>query len=443
MGEHDPKRVLLVLALITGLCALAYWPAFTLPFISDDYVQMGLAERYGPASSWDDLARDPLYRSRATSLVLTWWKLSVFGMDPTVFTMFMLALHVFNCFLVLALGSWPAIGYRVSTLAAAFFAVYEGHQEAVIWYAALPELLVFFFLLSSLLLFRKWLAEPDRRLWWYAVSWLCAVLAMLSKESGVVLGALIPLVALTTRARLTALVASVPFVLLGAAYAAITFAGRTGNMHFFDGTFSLQAPVGVTVLTSIARLLWFWGALALIVLWPRRKTWLAAAGIWIVITLLPYSFLTYMTRVPSRHTYLASAGLAMLVGAACLSIRPRLASWKPWAPAALAALIVAHNCGYLWIKKFPQYAERARPTEELIRLAGPVHGAVHVACFPYSPEVAERALHLALGRAPSDAVFSASDATHAAARYCYEGSLMPASAAGKLAEAKSSLAAVE
>ena len=33
--------------------------------------------------------------------------------------------------------------------AAAFFAVHEGHQEAIVWYSAISELLVFFFGLGS------------------------------------------------------------------------------------------------------------------------------------------------------------------------------------------------------------------------------------------------------------------------------------------------------
>lgn len=46
------------------------------------------------------------------------------------------------------------------------------------------------------------------------------------------------------------------------------------------------------------------------------------------LALLPYVFLTYQTRVPSRHTYLASAGLAMLAGAAL----HRLAGARPPVP---------------------------------------------------------------------------------------------------------------
>jgi hypothetical protein len=53
--------------------------------------------------------------------------------------------------LVFAMGVWRPIGWRVSALAACYFAVSQRHHEAVIWYAALPELLVFFFCILSFL----------------------------------------------------------------------------------------------------------------------------------------------------------------------------------------------------------------------------------------------------------------------------------------------------
>jgi hypothetical protein len=39
---------------------------------------------------------------------------------------------------------------------------------------------------------------------------------------------------------------------------------------------------------------------------PAAQRLLYGAATWIAITLLPYSFLTYMPQVPSRHVYLAS-----------------------------------------------------------------------------------------------------------------------------------------
>ena len=46
---------------------------------------------------------------------------------------------------------------------------------------------------------------------------------------------------------------------------------------------------------------------------------------WMLITLLPYSLLTYIPYVPSRHTYLAGAGLALLVALGSMKAAQRLA----------------------------------------------------------------------------------------------------------------------
>jgi hypothetical protein len=36
----------------------------------------------------------------------------------------------------------------------------------------------------------------------------------------------------------------------------------------------------------------------------------------------------------------------------------------PWLVAAVILAVVAHNVGYIWIKKQRQFRERAEPTEE-------------------------------------------------------------------------------
>ena len=148
-----------------------------------------------------------LYRCRATSIVLTYWTERFFGLAPLVYNLSSVLLHIFNTWLVFALGMWRPIGWRVSALAAAFFAVYEGHQEAVIWYAAIPELLVFFFSLVSLLLWMLWI-RTGRRLY-AAGSFFAFLLALLSKEPGVAVVPLLLLPVWTERVPCAALAGAV------------------------------------------------------------------------------------------------------------------------------------------------------------------------------------------------------------------------------------------
>ena len=196
----------------------------------------------------------------------------------------------------------------------------------------------------------------------------------------------------------------VPFALLAVAYFALGYASRANHQHFHDGTFSLSAPVIETLVRSIGGLLWIWGFVSIpMLLTATARRWrniLPLAGLWMIITLLPYSFLTYMPRVPSRHTYLASVGLSLIVAAGLLAVNELTrGSKKAWLTPCLMAIILIHQCGYLWSFKYWQYYQRAQPTEHLIRVAEQNPGDIHANCFPYSPNIADYALRLKIGDA--------------------------------------------
>jgi hypothetical protein len=392
---------------LAGLALAPYGVVLDQPFISDDYVQISVGRQYGPASAWTALASDVLYRARATSLVLTYWTERLFGFSPLPFYATAILLHVLNTWLFFALGLRLGVGRRIALCAAAFFAVYEGHQEAVMWYASLPELLVFFFSFLTLFLWSSWLSS--RRVWYYPAALVCFCLALISKESAV---AVVPLMLLTAWNKRALWSWIAPFALLAVGYTGMTFAGHDRHLHFNDaGTFSLKAPFWVNLANSYARLMWFWGLLSLLALLIWRKTRpcriAAFAAVWIVIAFLPYSFLTYMPHVPSRHTYLASAGLAWAVAAGLHVFYRRFERPSRWPAYALTATILVHNCGYIWVKKRAQFLERAAPTEVLVDFARQAGGPVRVRCFPYGREVAELAVQMRLGKPPNSLVWAA------------------------------------
>jgi hypothetical protein len=406
---------LLALAATAVLCLLAYSRALTLPLISDDYLQIQLGRDYGPMANWHNLAADALYRCRATSIVITYWTERLFGVSPLVLNVSSLSIHVLNTWLVLALGYWRVIGWRLSSVAACFFAVYQGHQEAVMWYAALPELLAFLFAVGSFLFWIAWMQASRAREICYAGAVLCYVLALLSKESGVVVAPLLLLAAWAERRPWReSLLRIVPFGALAVLNFAMIYLARSNHLHFHDGTFSIHGPFWVVVPVSVGRLLWVWGLFSLVALaWWRERRWMRIlwiAAVWMVITLLPYSFLTYMPRVPSRHTYFASAGLALIVAAGILTFRERFQT-RPWAVGVLTTILVAHQCLYIWIKKQGQFAVRAAPTERLLQLASSHHGPLYVECFPYDSSLAKLAVKMYYG----DQVSLIFDATEAEA----------------------------
>ena len=394
-ARERPSRTGLIVMAAALLCLglVTYGRALTLPFIADDYVQIELGRENGPMSKWGHLAADALYRCRATSLVMTYWTEKLFGVNAFAFNASSLVVHVVNCFLVFLLGLWRPIGWRVSALAAAIFAVGSQKQEAVMWYAALPELLAFTFGISSLLCFLVWV--QSRSVWSYLGSVVLFVLALLSKESVV---ALVPLMAgallYEGRRKLWKRTPAIaPFAALSVLYFLLAFGSRETHLHFNDGTFSLAAPFWIVVRNSVGRLLWVWGLLAIAALlfWRawRWRTVLGIAAVWMIVTLLPYSFLTYMPRVPSRHTYFASVGLCFIVAAGLLELWRRAgARQKSWVAVALGAVILTSEVAYIWTKKHEQFVRRAAPTEQLVSIVDRTFGPVYLKCFPYDESVA-------------------------------------------------------
>lgn len=387
-------KCLLALAGVGVLGFLAYAPALSLPFISDDYQQIELARSYGPVSGWPSLAADPLFRARSTSLVLTYWTERAFGFTPLPFNVTSLLLHVLNVWMLYALSRKLGFSRAVSLVAAGFFAVQERPHEAVMWYASIHEPLVFFFAAATLL---AWLHyQQSRRPAAYLAALAGFLLALLSKESAV---ALVPLLVILAPQPRRAWKAAAPFAALAVVYFGLAFMNRGAHQHFNDGTFSLTAPFWIPLSVGAGRLLWFWGlaALAALLAWrdPERFRALRIAGAWILIFLLPYSFLTYMPRIPSRHTYLASAGAAWLVGLALVSFYRRLPAHR-WVVYLLGAAMVLHNWGYLWFWKQAQYVARAEPTERLSELA--TSGSpIRVRCFPFNEGLARMVVRMRTG----------------------------------------------
>lgn len=361
----------IVLAGVAGLCVLAYLPIFRQPLIEDDFPNVELARR------WIELLADPVFRYRTAHWIVTFAVDRFSGFSTPAFYAASLAMHIAATWVLYAFGSLPRIGWRVAGFAAAFFAVYEGHQEAIMWYSASAETLMFIFGAGAALMWAR------RR---YTLSFVLFALALATKESAIVFAPLMLLLDRNWKRW-------VPVAALAAAYMALIAAGRAQSFRFNDGSFSLSAPFWITWPVSYFRLLWIWGLLALAVLAVRRK-WprVASLGLqWMAVALLPYVWLTYMHRVPSRQVYLASAGLALLVGAAFTLLRPRAA-------AIVAAILITVNLGYLWTRKRAQYLERAAPTQALIERARSAPGTVYVRCFPRAPIIAEAAARLGAGK---------------------------------------------
>ena len=405
------------LLFLAAVALLVYAPSLTIPLIADDYPNIAQALTYGAPDGAGTLLHDAQFRMRATSYWAMYGLWQIAGLTPSVYHAASVLLHIANTWLVFfVVAAWPRMR-SAAFWTAAFFAVLECHQEAVMWFSAINELLMFFFGMASLWCWRH-ASDEGQSAWLKELAGVFLfALALLSKESAIFL---LPLFLMVLepkqwRHRLPRLAPYLALVLLGVASIAQS---RSNSFRFTDGSFSLYAPFWITWPRSFARLLWIWGWPTLLVLVAsgdarlRRGVLLALA--WIGIALVPYSFLTYSTQIPSRQVYFASAGLALLVGLA-------LARYQGHRIAAVVfALMLVHNTVYLWTKKRAQFVERAAPTEQLIRFARRTPGAIWVRCFPLAEITAGQAVRLATGRSPSDLVWSAGAVREReAAEFCY------------------------
>jgi len=133
-------------------------------------------------------------------------------------------------------------------------------------------------------------------------------------------------------------------------------------------------------------------------------------------------FVDYMHRIPSRQTYLASVGLAWLIGAAILNLRERYGESKKWIVNAVLLLVIIHNVTYLWTKKRQQFLARAQPTEQLLSFAEHANGRIFIKCFPLHKIYGEAALELILKKPANTLIWTDEEANGATpiASFCYQ-----------------------
>lgn len=396
---------MLALAVLALLCVLAYGPLLRLPLIEDDYPSLAQAQTLGAPDHLADLLHNAVFRVRATSVWSMYWLWKAFHTAPAAYHAFSLLLHVLNTWLVYAIVARWTRSRNVAFWTAAFFAVQEGHQEAVMWFTAINELWMFLFGAAAL----WWGVQRGHRI----AGPVLFFFALISKESAIVFLPLYWLVEPNWRRLL-------PYAVLGALVTGSIFLARDASFRFSDGSFSLHAPFWLTWPRGVGRVLWIWGWLALPVAWWRgseeQRRFVAIAVLWIFVALIPYIFLTYSTAIPSRQTYVATGGLCLLFGLAMDTLRRRDAIY------AVAGLMLVHNVGYLWTKKRAQFAQRAEPTERLIRIAKETAGPIWVSCFPRTDWIAKEAVHLGAGKPESILVWSAQEARDRGATtvFCYQ-----------------------
>ena len=152
---------------------VAYAPSFRIPLIADDYPNIAQALSYGAPEGAAGLLADAQFRLRATSYWAMYGLWKAAGPAPWAYHAASVTLHIAATWLLWLLASAWSRMRPAAFWGALFFAVYEGHQEAVMWFSAMSELLQFLFGAAALLYWMRGRAMA-------AAAWFA--LALLSKE---------------------------------------------------------------------------------------------------------------------------------------------------------------------------------------------------------------------------------------------------------------------
>jgi hypothetical protein len=235
---------------------------------------------------------------------------------PLAYRLAGLALHAANAALVYAIARRLLKRDRAALLAAALFAFFPAHTEALNFSAFKGHALAAAFIMATVLAFMEKRAAAAAGFF---------ALALLSKETGLV--ALL-LCAAHERGKLRRLA---PLAAIGAAYLALRFvwlapppAFPSGfarpvveSFGFYVRMLALPWPLCLERTLPAAPLLYAWAAVFVLGVWAWRRSREALFFLaWIVAGLLPVLHLipfANVTPVADRYLYLPAAGFALLL----------------------------------------------------------------------------------------------------------------------------------
>ena len=289
-------------------------------------------------------------------------------------------------------------------LAGLVFALHTINTESVVWISAVSELLFTLLLLISFYLYIKAEDGPKRAL---PISVLCFFLALLTKETAIVLVLLIPAYEFSNhgRALCKRWRAYLPYLVTAAVYMAIRTSIVGGVVHHKVIDLSawesllnvfpliaryfakLMIPLGLSIvypippihsigapaaIIGVAAALFFLCAL----LFFRKNSFVFFGLLWIFIPLLPAMYVPAisLSSMADRYLYLSTVGFAMLAAylAGFLFLRAKPAGYGRLAVALVTAIIlIGYSAGTvmsslvwkddstLWtnaVRKFPESA---------------------------------------------------------------------------------------
>ncbi|HEY3929122.1 MAG TPA: tetratricopeptide repeat protein [Candidatus Koribacter sp.] len=362
--------------LVTALVAIAvYARSFEFDFAFDD---VAIIVHNITVHSWrflpDYFTRDLWQNVQPNTgyyrpLVLLWFRVNdaLFGLHPVWWHLTSVLAHTLASVLVLRLAMRLTGNQKLSWIAGLLFAVHPVHVETVSWISDVVDALLTAWFVGGMLCFLRWRAT--RRAAWLAASLLCYSGAMLTKEPGFVLPAVLFLYVLMMETEpLGARVKNAFIAIL--AYIPLAVIYLFARHHAIRGfSVQLQPMSDISILLTIPTVLWAYlrslllpfglgpfydlprvtaaawqtffspliGVLAvaaLVCLVARKASgattrFVAFAIAWSVVTIAPALDLPAFPpseMVHDRYIYLASVGFCLLAAAVLGHLETRTAA---------------------------------------------------------------------------------------------------------------------
>jgi hypothetical protein len=345
---------------ISAVVLIAYQPALSIGFWTDDFSFIDLAGRL-PFGNYIAFYFDPLNQSHwyRPAQGMAWWlSYMILRGDSTGYHLNQLLIHIANSLLLFALVSRVTRRTRLAFLAALVYVTLPVYALAVYWPGVADPLASLFYLLTLWFWIDYLLRGGALR---YSLSVLAFVLALLSKElnSTLLIALLLAdfwLIGKPTRFS-DLLKRYAAFLLVMPAYALAVFTVLTQSVFTLQLGYGVSSSIGDSIIRHLSVLAFPWGLeppwsypllaaiLALLVYAIARRAkrvlFVAAAALLAVLPVLPFP--AALAQSP-RYLYLplmaSGIGFAWLIETAVHLLATRAGRWIRWVGALALVLLV-------------------------------------------------------------------------------------------------------
>lgn len=190
--NSDRKKVILMVILLLVLNSLLYIGTLSHDFLKDDYRLIVENPRVKDLGAFLDSFGGKffafpdfpyLHYWRPMSLFSFYMDYQVWGLNPAGFHLFNIIINALNAILVFLIFYVVSEKIHYSLFPALFFSIHPCHVEAVSWVSGRTDLLSALFIFSAILFFSLFLKKQKG--FYYTLTALFFLLALLSKENGV------------------------------------------------------------------------------------------------------------------------------------------------------------------------------------------------------------------------------------------------------------------